>query len=148
MLIPPPVLLLLVAILMWAGAGVFDAWTYTIPLQRLVAVFLTLLAALLMAAAVTAFLRAGTTINPMTPGRTTRLLTSGIYGVSRNPIYLADALLLAALAVWLGNPLNAILLAVFVAYIDWFQIRPEEAALMQRFGDEYSAYCARVRRWL
>ena len=58
------------------------------------------------------------------------------------------AAILAAFAVWLGQPANLVLLAAFVGYIDRFQIRPEEKALSALFGAEYTAYCARVRRWL
>jgi protein-S-isoprenylcysteine O-methyltransferase Ste14 len=68
--------------------------------------------------------------------------------LSRNPIYLADALLLAALTVWLGQPANAALLVAFVWYIDCFQIRAEEQALRTLFGADYAAWCDRVRRWL
>ena len=99
-------------------------------------------------AAAWSLLRARTTLDPQRPGRTTRLLTSGVFARSRNPIYLGDALLLAALAVGLGNALNFLLLPLFVAIIDRLQIAAEERALQRLFGDEYRAYCARVRRWL
>ncbi len=71
-----------------------------------------------------------------------------MFAISRNPIYLADLLLLAALAVWFGNALNIALLALFVWYINRYQIAPEERALAQLFGEAYAAYRARVRRWL
>ncbi len=67
---------------------------------------------------------------------------------SRNPIYLGDALLLLAFALWLGQPLALLAPLLFVLLIDRGQIRAEERALQQLFGAEYRAYCARVRRWL
>jgi protein-S-isoprenylcysteine O-methyltransferase Ste14 len=57
-------------------------------------------------------------------------------------------LILAALAVWLGNIINIALLPLFVWVINRYQIIPEERALAQLFGTDYDAYCSRVRRWL
>ncbi|HEY6610157.1 MAG TPA: isoprenylcysteine carboxylmethyltransferase family protein, partial [Pseudomonas sp.] len=82
------------------------------------------------------------------PERTTRLVTHGVFARTRNPIYLGDALILFALALGLGNWLNFLLLPLFVAFIGRFQIAPEERALERRFGNEFRAYCARVRRWV
>ena len=92
--------------------------------------------------------RARTTVNPLRPERAAHLVTSGVFARSRNPIYLGDALILAALALGLGNWLNFLLLPAFVGLIGRFQIAPEERALQRLFGDQYRAYCARVRRWL
>lgn len=103
---------------------------------------------LLMLVAAGQFIAAKTTINPMRPARASNLITTGVFAISRNPIYLADLLLLAALAVWLGNAFNVALLALFVWYLDRFQIAPEECALRDKFGAAYDAYCSRVRRWL
>jgi protein-S-isoprenylcysteine O-methyltransferase Ste14 len=59
-----------------------------------------------------------------------------------------SGLILAALAVWLGNLVNVVPLLLFVWYINRFQIIPEEWALKNIFGESYAAYCSRVRRWL
>ncbi|MOA62140.1 hypothetical protein D3C78_1874670 [compost metagenome] len=71
-----------------------------------------------------------------------------MFARTRNPIYLGDALILLALALGLGNWLNFLLLPLFVWFIGRFQIAPEERALQRLFGDEFLAYCARVRRWV
>jgi protein-S-isoprenylcysteine O-methyltransferase Ste14 len=94
------------------------------------------------------FRRARTTVNPLRPEAATALVVSGIYRVTRNPMYLGFLFLLLGELVWLGNPIAACVAPAFVVYLTRFQIRPEEAALRERFGLEYSKYAARVRRWL
>lgn len=133
---------------MWAVNRSLDAGRIESGLLPLAAGALLIMGAFVMAMAVKSFVTAKTTINPLKPSRASRLITGGVYRYSRNPIYLGDLLILAALAVWLGQPANLVLLAAFVGYIDRFQIRPEEKALSALFGAEYTAYCARVRRWL
>jgi protein-S-isoprenylcysteine O-methyltransferase Ste14 len=148
LLLLPPVALAIIAAAMWAVDRMFDAGRITAGWRIPVAIALLAASTLLMSAAVATMLRARTTIDPRKPSRTTRLVTNGVFRLSRNPIYLADALLLAALTVWLGQPANAALLVAFVWYIDRFQIRAEEQALRTLFGADYAAWCDRVRRWL
>lgn len=148
LLIPPPVILAIAALLMWLVARLFDGLNAAFPLQQTLVLLLVALGVGLMAASAHAFYRVRTTINPMTPDKASALITSGVYRLSRNPIYLADALLLAAFAVWLGNGLCVPILAGFIWYIDRFQIRVEEHALVNRFGAEYQAYREAVRRWI
>ena len=147
-LIPPPVVVAIVASLMWLtnrtlGIGQFDfAWL------RPLSVALLIVSLLLMAYAVASFVAVKTTVNPLRPARASSLVTTGIFKFSRNPIYLGDLLMLTAFSLWLGNVVNLAFLVLFVAYINRFQIVPEERALTQLFGENYIAYCARVRRWL
>lgn len=148
LLIPPPLVVLILAIAMWATDRAFDAGRMASDLQGPLAIALLIAATVLMAAAVAPFVTLKTTINPLKPANASRLITGSVFRYSRNPIYLADLLLLAATAVWLGHVANVIWLVVFVVYINRFQIRPEEAALTQLFGAEYVTYCAKVRRWL
>lgn len=95
-----------------------------------------------------AFRKAKTTINPLRPERSTQVVSTGVYRITRNPMYLGMALMLLGLAVYLASPWALLGPPVFVAYLTRFQIRPEEQALTARFGPAYTAYCAQVRRWL
>lgn len=95
-----------------------------------------------------AFRRAHTTVNPLRPQRASQLVTAGVYGRTRNPMYVGLALFLTAVAAWLAAPAALLGPVAFVAYITRFQILPEERALQARFGEAYQAYCARVPRWL
>ena len=76
------------------------------------------------------------------------LVTGGIYRVTRNPMYLGLALVLAAWAVFLLNPWSVLGPVVFVPYMTRFQIEPEERALVSLFGQQYTDYRQRVRRWI
>ena len=94
------------------------------------------------------FQKAKTTFNPMTPDAASSVVTSGIYHVSRNPMYVGFLLLLTTWAIFLSHPLPFLFLPVFVTYMNRFQISPEERALSAKFGEEYDAYKRSVRRWL
>ena len=62
-------------------------------------------------------------------------------------MYLGLLLLLLAWGLHLGNAFNIVLAAGFVAYMNRFQIVPEEETLSKLFGKEYAQYCTLVRRW-
>ena len=148
LLIPPPLVLLLLGAALWTLDQWLPGLRFTGALLKPLAVVLLALGLLLFAVAAWAFVRHNTSINPMRPGGASNLITSGIYALSRNPIYLADLLLLAAYAAWLGSLLGPLVMAAFVGYINRFQITPEEHALRALFGHRYIDYCSRVRRWL
>jgi protein-S-isoprenylcysteine O-methyltransferase Ste14 len=89
-----------------------------------------------------------TTLDPRVPDQAAKLVSNGIYRVTRNPMYLGMALLLLAAACWCAPLPGLAVVAAFCAYITRFQIKPEERAMRQRFGAEYEAYMSRVRRWI
>jgi protein-S-isoprenylcysteine O-methyltransferase Ste14 len=99
-------------------------------------------------AGVVSFRRARTTINPTKPEAASSLVSSGIYRVTRNPMYVGLSFVLFAWAVLLSSAWALLALLAFVLYIGRFQIAPEERALSKLFGSEYMAYRAKVRRWL
>jgi protein-S-isoprenylcysteine O-methyltransferase Ste14 len=87
-----------------------------------------------------------------TPVRTTRaaqmLVTTGIHGYTRNPIYLGMFLVYAGIGLVVRSPWVLILMLPLALTIRYGVVMREEAYLEQRFGDAYRAYKARVRRWL
>jgi protein-S-isoprenylcysteine O-methyltransferase Ste14 len=99
-------------------------------------------------AGIISFWLARTTINPMKPAKTSSLVCSGVYRVTRNPMYLGLLFILIAWAVFLSSAWALIGPLAFVLYMNRFQIAPEERALSAMFGISYSAYKSRVRRWL
>ncbi len=72
----------------------------------------------------------------------------GVFRLSRNPIYLADAILLAGLYIAWDALIALSLVFVFMELIKRRFILDEEARLSERFGEEYAEYSARTRRWL
>ena len=114
---------------------------------RLLLLLMTL-ALLVAIAGALQFRRARTTVNPMKPDTASSLVTGGIYRFTRNPMYLGDALILLAWAVFLSNPITLAGVPLFVAWMNVLQIAPEERALKARFGEAFDLYCSRVRRWI
>lgn len=94
------------------------------------------------------FSRHETTFDPETPELASALVTDGIYGYTRNPMYLALTGALVTHAVWLGSLRAIPPVAALAVVLTAFQIRPEERALEQIFGDEYRDYMNQVPRWL
>ncbi len=119
-----------------------------VPARRGAAVVLILLGAVVALAGVVAFRRHKTTVNPFTPEQSTSLVATGVYRLSRNPMYLGLLLALMGWSACLANWVSALVLPAFVAYMNRFQIQPEERALRERFGSQFLAYAESVRRWL
>lgn len=142
--IPPPLLTLALGIAMWFAASPTPA-----PLWRELAAFALFMAAGIFGfPALRAFRRAGTTIDPVRIDRASHLVTGGIYAITRNPMYMALALLLTSWALWLGGTWVWTGPIVLILWLDRFQIIPEERAMTARFGDAYLRYKDTVRRWL
>jgi protein-S-isoprenylcysteine O-methyltransferase Ste14 len=146
--VPTVALVLATALVMWLATLAVPS--FRVPAFARAAVSLILVAAgvFIALAAVASFRRARTTVNPMKPNSTFSLVTGGIYGVSRNPMYLGFLLVLLGWAAFLSNALAFLVVPAFVLYMNRFQITPEERSLSAKFDAEFSAYRAKVRRWL
>ena len=118
----------------WDAPRVIAAWAF-------IALF-----AGLMAWSFIWFARRRTTIIPNKPARA--LVLDGPFRLTRNPLYLAMALFTVGAGLWLNTWWVLILLLPAIALVDRLVISREEAYLRRRFGAEYDAFTARVRRWL
>lgn len=146
--IPPPVVALITAALMWGIARVAPLIEFA-PTVRLVAVvIISAVGGSIGIAGIIAFRCARTTTNPMKPHTTASLVCSGIYRLTRNPMYLGVLCMLIAWGVWLASIWALLGASVFVLYINRFQITPEERVLAAKFGNDFAAYKEKVRRWL
>ena len=146
--VPPLLVALTVALAMGAIASFTPTLDIDGMLRAAVAIVVAAAGLAVGLAGILAFRRATTTVNPMTPGKASSLVTGGIYRVTRNPMYVGVAIVLVAWAVFLASPWALVGVLAFAAYLTRFQIVPEERALASRFGDAYAIYAARVRRWL
>ena len=146
--IPPPVQGLLTALLIWMLHQVLPAPAIPFAAQRTIAVVLFLVGLGIDLVSVFAFFKAKTTVNPLSPQKTSSLVISGLFSFSRNPMYLGMLLMLSGWAVWLGSYVGIVPLCLFIFAINELQIKPEEAVLLEKFGDEYERYKKSVRRWV
>ena len=146
--IPPPAVAALMAGAMWGIAALAPLIALAAFIRVVAAVIIALVGAVFSIAGIISFRLARTTINPMKPETTTSLVCSGIYRLTRNPMYAGLLFVLVAWAVFLSSGWSLLGPLAFVLYINRFQIAPEERALSAMFGTEYSAYKSTVRRWL
>ena len=116
--------------------------------RYLLASLLITLAFAIAIAGIIGFHAAGTTIDPRYPERSEVLVTSGIYRLTRNPMYVALAMLQVAYCLYLGTFFGLLVMTGFILFMNRFQIEAEERALEQSFGDEYRRYKSKVRRWI
>ncbi len=141
----PPVWLLAALALAWGARHLFPIGAgqsvLVVPGWGLV-----LVAGALMGAAAARFLRHRTTIVPHR--KPAALITDGLYRYSRNPIYLADVLLLAGLIMVWGAHLAWPLVPLLAWVLQRRFILPEEARLRAAFGQATEQYFARTRRWI
>lgn len=145
--VPPPIWLLLFASLMWVLDRVAPIVVLLeTPVNR-AGWILVVAGAAIIATGMLQFRRARTTFNPHTPAKSSSLVSSGVFGYSRNPMYLGLSIALCGWAIVLGSLSPWAGLPLFVLVITRLQIEPEEAVLATLFGAAYGEYCSRVGRW-
>ena len=91
------------------------------------------------------FGRADTTVDPH--GSVSVIVTDGPYRFSRNPIYIGLTSVLIGIPLIYGNIWGLILSPVFIMLMNYLVIEHEEAYLEKKFGNEYTSFKSRVRRW-
>jgi protein-S-isoprenylcysteine O-methyltransferase Ste14 len=148
--VPPVALAVVFAVVMWAASTAFSTASFPLPGAgaSIVASAFAFIGGGIAVAGVSAFRRHYTTVNPMKPETTASIVTTGIYRVTRNPMYLGLAFVLVGWATYLANLAALLLIPAFVAYMTRFQIKPEERALLAKFGPSFAEYMAAVRRWI
>jgi protein-S-isoprenylcysteine O-methyltransferase Ste14 len=146
--VPPVAVMLIVALLMWLVSLMTPVIELSLFVRVLTSATFATAGIAVALAGVNSFMRAKTTVNPTTPNSASSLVDSGIYRFTRNPMYLGLMSMLLGWAVFLASPLTLIGALVFVVYMNRFQIRPEEKALLNMFGAAFLQYQAKVRRWL
>lgn len=150
--IPPLVLVFLFAFIMYALS--LSSASYTMlpkdfdSLQKGLYTLLTLSGLGLAIAGVLSFRKAKTTVDPRDPTKSEKLVVVGVYRLTRNPMYVGFLLWLLAWGIYLNDVASFLFAFLFIPYMNRFQIRVEERFLQQQFGDSFSSYITKVRRWL
>lgn len=144
--IPPPIITLICGLGIYFSRPLFPKYNY-ISTDFIAALFL-LLGMTALITAVLSFKRQSTTVNPLKPEKASSLIISGIFKISRNPMYLGMLLILMSITIKF-NLIGGILINfAFVAFITKFQIIPEEIVLERLFGREFFQYKKKTRRWI
>lgn len=142
---PPPLIYLGVLLLGFACTGLTGKLGPAGPISFVAGIPLLLLGAAMILAGGVRFRRAHTPAPPWRP--VTSLVTTGIYRVTRNPMYLGMALIYAGLAMLMNSFTALLLLPVVLLIIQTQVIAREERYLFGKFGAEYAAYKTQVGRW-
>jgi protein-S-isoprenylcysteine O-methyltransferase Ste14 len=150
-LIPPPAVLLITLLVMFVISR-FDHVRFlradAFGLNTLLAIGLVVLGIGLAVLGIKQFRQAQTTVNPLRPDTATKLVTSGVFKLTRNPMYLGMVMLALSAVVFYGSAWCLLVVAAFIAFISRFQIAPEERAMQALFGNQFAAYKASTRRWI
>lgn len=145
--LPPPLLYLAALVIGWLLQWLFPVSMLPPGLLAPAAgVVVLALGIVLLFSAVSAMRRAGTSPNPSQP--TKAMVTTGVFGYTRNPIYLGFTLICLGIAIAANNVWVLLPLVVALVFMTRMVIPREEHYLGQKFGSAYTDYVARVRRWL
>tara|TARA_Y100000588_G_C14164802_1_gene886446 strand:- start:752 stop:1198 length:447 start_codon:yes stop_codon:yes gene_type:complete len=144
--IPPPLIAMLCVLIIFLSKSIFPSFVFSYKLQ--LGIFVSTIGFLLLIVSVKSFIDNKTTINPLNLKKSTYLVTSGVFRFSRNPMYLGMLLFLLGTAIILNIIGGLIISILFIFYMNFFQIIPEEKALQNLFGKNYRNYRKTVRRWI
>ncbi len=146
--IPPALQVAIFAMLMWIIKKITVITHFEFEQQKTISWIVFAIGILIEVIAIYAFRKARTTADPLNPAKASKLVIVGIYKASRNPMYLGMLFILFAFVIRLGSLFTFPVLILYVWYITTFQIKPEEKILTKLFGDDYSTYFKKVRRWI
>lgn len=145
--IPPP---LLYVVTFFAAVLIQRLLPLNIPffhstISKLIGSVIILLSLVLTFPALRQFFKTKNTLVTIKPANS--LQTTGIYSVSRNPMYVSLLLIYSGLSFIIGNGWNFVLLPFLILLVQEYVIKREEKYLDRRFGQQYADYKTRVRRW-
>ena len=146
MKIPPPILVLILVVSSFLSSKKIDV--IHIPNQTLISILILLIGILILIIPVSKFIKSKTTIDPIKFKKVNKLVTSGIYKYSRNPMYLGLLLIIISSSILYLNIYSVTTPMIFYYWINRFQIKREEIFLTEKFGKEYLLYMTRTRRWI
>jgi len=146
--VPPPLLYgatFFAAVLIQKILPLNKTFFYTIP-SKIIGSIIILIGLFFTFPALRQFFKTRNTLVTIKPANS--LQTTGIYSISRNPMYISLLLFYIGLSFILGNWWNLVVLPLLVLIVQEYVIKREEKYLSRRFGQQYLEYKAKVRRWI
>ena len=144
--IPPPILVLVLVISNFFSSKKIDL--IHLPNQDLISIIILLIGVLILTNPIFKFIKSKTTIDPIKFKKVNKLITSGIYKYSRNPMYLGLLMIVISTSIFYLNIFSITTPFLFYFWINRFQIKREEIFLAEKFGREYMSYKTKTRRWI
>jgi protein-S-isoprenylcysteine O-methyltransferase Ste14 len=147
--IPPPLLYAFIFLLSFILQGSFTikrAFVFHSRIANILGLIIIFTGLIFAIPALRQFFKSKNSIIPIKPASS--LQTSGIYSISRNPMYVSLLFIYLGMALIFGNWWTVFLIPVLIGLIHYFIILPEERYLMRAFGNEYVLYKKTVRRWI
>ena len=144
--IPPPVLVLILVSSNYFSSKKIDL--IHLPNQDLISIIILLIGILILINPIFKFIKSKTTIDPIKFKKVNKLIISGIYKYSRNPMYLGLLMIVISTSIFFLNILSITTPFLFYCWINRFQIKREEIFLTEKFGKEYILYKTKTRRWI
>ena len=144
--IPPLILVLILVTTNYLSKNKLEI--IYLPDKHSISLLILLIGIFILINPVFKLIKSKTTVNPINFKKVNKLVTSGIYKYSRNPIYLGKILIIISTTVFYLNYYSMITPLIFYFWINRFQIKREEVFLKEKFGKEYLLYCSKTRRWI
>ena len=144
--IPPPILVLILVSSNYFSSKKIDL--IHLPNQDLISIITLLIGVLILINPILKFIKSKTTIDPIKFKKVNKLITSGIYKYSRNPMYLGFLMIVISTSIFYLNIFSITTPFLFYCWINRFQIKREEIFLAEKFGKEYMSYKTKTRRWI
>jgi protein-S-isoprenylcysteine O-methyltransferase Ste14 len=146
--IPPPlfyVLIFILALISQRMIPIADSF-FQVGIIKAVGIIFLIIALFFLARSLRQFFQSKNTVILIKPASS--LQKTGIYGISRNPMYVGLVLAYIGITCSIGNWWNIILLPLLILIIQEYVIKHEEKYLELEFGQQYEEYKRKVRRWL
>ena len=144
--IPPPILVMILVISNYFSSKKIDL--IHLPNQDLISIIIFLFGILILINPIFKFIKSKTTIDPIKFKKVNKLIISGIYKYSRNPMYLGLLMIVISTSIFYLNIFSITTPFLFYCWINRFQIKREEIFLTEKFGEEYMSYKIKTRRWI
>ncbi len=144
--VPPPIVTLIFGLLIYLTKPIFPELIFNYSNQ--ISLFFFIIGFIIIVISFQIFKKNKTTINPIKIEKASSLVTNGIFKYSRNPMYLGMLLILISVSIRFNLYGGLLFVLGFIYFITYFQILPEEKAMLKLFGDDFLNYKNKTRRWL
>lgn len=145
--IPPLIVTLVIIALMYFTKTLFPTFGFPQNMATLFALLVLICALVFILMAIKVFREHKTTLDPRLPFKTTAVVETGIFGVTRNPMYVGMIMIVGAVGLYWQHSGFIIFVAITMMYLHFLQVLPEEHLLIKKHGEQYKVYQDKVPRW-